>query len=185
MKNNVFQPSHLYINYNAIKNIEHRSAKKSDGFVIEDLNDALTIYNYCDERLWSYHFWKAKTVPSQKAYKDSSSHPRVTVSNVPQELEALKQVLNTEPIILAFDVYESFDYLTTYMTGVVPMPKPREKITGAHAVLLCGYNDGKKMFTVQNSWGVFAGDSGYYYMPYDFVLNPDHAWGFLTLKLDN
>ena len=187
MKDQVFQPSRLYIHYNTIVNVEKQAAKKASnsGVTLEDAMTSLSQYKYCNERIWPYYWWRARTVPSQKAYIDSSARKGITFSRVAQDLSALKEVLQTEPLIICFDIYPSFKYFTTYMTGYVPMPRSNEKSTSSHCVLLCGYNDDDKLFTVQNSWGIFSGDTGFYYMPYDYILNPDHAWGFLTLKLDN
>ena len=183
--NNKFQPSRLYFHYNSFINIQKGSIKKAAtrGISLEDILKTFSTYKYCDERLWPYYWWRVWTVPSQKAYKDINNHPNVTFSSVEQNLEHLKEVLQHEPIIVCFRVYRSLFYFTTFMTGYVPMPGPTEKSTSGHCVLMCGYNDNERLFTIQNSWGIFSGDSGYYYMPYDYILNPDMAWGFLTIKL--
>ena len=185
MKYDTFQPSRLYLHYNSFINVRKESIKKAAtrGITVEDVLQALSAYKYCDERLWPYFWWRVWTVPSQKAYEDIKYHPDVTFSTVEQSLGPLKEVLQHEPIIICFSVYPSLFYFTTFMTGHVPMPEPTEKTTSAHCVLLCGYNDDERYFTIQNSWGIYSGDSGYYYMPYDYILNPDMAWGFFTLKL--
>ena len=185
MKYNTFQPSRLYLHYNSFINIRKESIKKAAtrGIAVEDVLQTLSTYKYCDERLWPYFWWRVWTVPSQKAYKDTNYHPDVTFSTVEQSLGPLKEVLQHEPIIVCFLVYPSLFYFTTFMTGYVPMPEQTEKTTSAHCVLLCGYNDDERLFTIQNSWGIYSGDSGYYYMPYDYILNPDMTWGFFTLQL--
>jgi C1A family cysteine protease len=48
-------------------------------------------------------------------------------------------------------VYESFESLRVAKTGVVQMPKRKERLLGGHAVLAVGYNDEKKRFLVCNS----------------------------------
>lgn len=187
MKGTVFQPSRLYIHYNTIVNVEKEPARDAskDGISLDDVMTTVSEYKYCNERLWPYYWWRATTVPSQKAYKDSISRSRVTFSTVPQDLSALKEVLQSEPLIIAFDIYPSFQSFTTFMTGVVPMPRSNETTKDSHCVLLCGYDDEEKLFTIQNSWGKYAGDSGFYYMPYDYILNPQLTWGFLTLKFED
>jgi hypothetical protein len=49
------------------------------------------------------------------------------------------------------------------------MPGPADKIVSSHCVVLVGYDDDKRTFKVQNSWGTKWGDEGYGYVPYDFV----------------
>lgn len=67
-------------------------------------------------------------------------------------------------MVAGIDIFESFFYLT----------KQRAVITegilnsGGHAVLLVGYDRTKKYFIVENSFGKAWGDSGYFYMPFDY-----------------
>jgi C1A family cysteine protease len=56
------------------------------------------------------------------------------------------------------------------------MPKEGESIIGAHAVLVVGYDDAKRLLIVRNSWGDKWGRGGYFYMPYDYASNPNLVW---------
>lgn len=49
------------------------------------------------------------------------------------------------------------------------------KNSGGHAIVVTGYDDDKKLFKVRNSWGANIGDSGEFYISYDyyFLLNMD------------
>jgi GNAT superfamily N-acetyltransferase len=53
--------------------------------------------------------------------------------------------------------------------GKIPLPKEDEKIVGGHCVLLFGYDNNKKMFNLQNSWGKEWGDKGRGYLPYHYI----------------
>lgn len=49
-----------------------------------------------------------------------------------------------------------------------------------HEVLIVGYDDNQRLFKIQNSWNVGAGDSGFFYMSYEFLsvmeLNGTEVW---------
>jgi len=68
-------------------------------------------------------------------------------------------------------------------TGLVPVPKLYENFLGGHAVMACGYDDSINCFIVRNSWGIEWGDEGYFYLPYEFITNPNLSDDFWTLKL--
>jgi C1A family cysteine protease len=62
------------------------------------------------------------------------------------------------------------------------MPTPGDQKLGGHAVLIVGYDDTKKCLIVRNSWGENWGDKGYFYLPYQFVIN-GFAFDFWELEL--
>jgi C1A family cysteine protease len=83
---------------------------------------------------------------------------------------------------MGMSVYESFESLQVKRTGVVPMPKPNERLLGGHAVLVISYRDESQSFIVRNSWGATWGRSGYFFLPYDYLMSRNrYAWDFWTL----
>jgi C1A family cysteine protease len=65
------------------------------------------------------------------------------------------------------------------------MPKHSESVLGGHAVVCCGYDDSKQVFICRNSWGKNWGDSGYFYMPYQYLLARNLSsdfWAIETVK---
>ena len=69
------------------------------------------------------------------------------------------------PFVFGFTVYVSFESAAVAETGVLNLPKPKEKVLGGHAVLAVGYNDAAKRFLIRNSWGTDLGMQGYFTMP--------------------
>jgi C1A family cysteine protease len=97
-------------------------------------------------------------------------------------LERVKEGLGLgHPAMFGFTVYSSIGQADT--TGRIPMPGPRERIEGGHAIVAVGYDDGMKIantesagppaegaLLVRNSWGTGWGERGYGWLPYDYVL---------------
>ncbi|MER3553743.1 MAG: peptidase C1, partial [Meiothermus sp.] len=52
---------------------------------------------------------------------------------------------------------------------IADKPRADPKTWGGHAMLMVGYDDGKKAFRVKNSWGTGWGEGGYVWFSYDFV----------------
>ncbi|MGE6397855.1 C1 family peptidase [Chryseobacterium scophthalmum] len=81
-------------------------------------------------------------------------------------IEGIKAAISMNfPIILGIKVDQSF-YDMQY-TGWI-WKSHYGKFYGGHAVCVIGYDDSKNAFKVQNSWGTSWGDSGYFWIDYDF-----------------
>ena len=79
-------------------------------------------------------------------------------------------------------VYESFESSAVAKSGKVPMPKPKEKMLGGHAILAVGYDDTQRRFIIRNSWGPDWGVKGYFTLPYEYVLDSNLADDFWTIR---
>jgi C1A family cysteine protease len=136
------------------------------------IRDGIKVVNKkgaCLESLWPYVTYRFATRPSPAAYTDAakrkaSSYQRC--ANFTAVKQALAQGL---PVVIGFDVYESFESQAVANTGLMPYPQPGEQLLGGHAVALVGYNDATQRFIARNSWGTSWGDRGYFYMPYRVI----------------
>ena len=124
------------------------------------------------ENLWPYVITRFKTKPSNAAYTDALKR-KATAYQRCANFAAVKTALSQGyPVVVGFDVYESFEYPINNNTGMMPYPNvDTEQLLGGHAVALVGYNDNTNRFIARNSWGTSWGDNGYFYMPYQVIQN--------------
>jgi C1A family cysteine protease len=122
------------------------------------------------ESLWPYDARKFAYRPSQAAYTNAATRKAVAYQRC-ADFAAVKAALaQGYPVVVGFDVYESFETDNVARTGMMPYPnKAREQLLGGHAVTLVGYNDSTQRFIARNSWGTGWGDRGYFYMPYQVI----------------
>lgn len=85
------------------------------------------------------------------------------------------------PSMFGFTVYNSISQANE--TGAIPFPVGGESIDGGHAVVAAGYDDEKRIrnmniggittkgaLLIRNSWGTGWGESGYGWLPYEYVM---------------
>lgn len=177
-------PSRLMIYY--LERQMEGTVNSDAGAQIRDGIKVLAKYGVAPETLWPYDVKKFKTAPPASVMKVAQAHQALTYSRVDQSELALEQVLaQGYPVCFGFAVFSSFETNAVAKTGIVPMPTKADKDLGGHAVLIVGYNRPKRQFIVRNSWGPGWGDKGYFYMPYDYVLNAqlsDDFWTIYTVE---
>ncbi|HUB64245.1 MAG TPA: C1 family peptidase, partial [Methylocella sp.] len=118
-----------------------------------------------------------------QAYQDAKQDIVSSYARVAQSLTQMQGCLAAGyPFVFGFTVYESFESDAVASTGVVPMPASGERVLGGHAVAAVGYNNATRSFIVRNSWGPGWGAKGYFYMPYEYLLTPDYADDFWTIR---
>ena len=67
------------------------------------------------------------------------------------------------------------------------MPLPSEddirlEKPSLHAALAVGYDDGTQHITILNSGGISFGNDGYFYMPYEYILNNKRVYDFWKIE---
>jgi C1A family cysteine protease len=178
-----FVPGRLFIYYNtrALQGTINYDSGGSLRMAIK----SVAKNGYCHEALCPYIVDNFKKQPVRRAYADAETRKLSSLyyARVNQDLDELKIALaDNNPVIFGFSVYESFMSENVEKTGIVPMPSRREKMEGGHAVCLVGYDDSDSWFIVRNSWGEKWGDEGYFFMPYDYVLNENLANDFWVVR---
>ena len=84
--------------------------------------------------------------------------------------------------ISTINLYSNFESDYVKKTGIVSMPNANETLLGGHAVVCVGYNDNKKVWIMRNSWGINWGDKGYFYLPYEYITDPNLSSDFCSIS---
>ena len=176
-KKPVFTPSRLFIYYNE-RLLEHTTNSDSGASLKDGLN-AITKYGVIQEDKWIYDINKFTKQPSKSLYETAKKYKDITYTKLKQDIDHIRQALDEKNVIaFGFSVYESFESNQVAESGIMTLPNKNDKLLGGHAVLAVGYNDSLNLIIVRNSWGTDWGDKGYFYMPYDYIINKDLASDF-------
>jgi C1A family cysteine protease len=183
MKQNIdFTPSRLFIYYN--ERVMENSVNSDCGAQIRDGIKSVASQGVCHETLWPYDETQFATKPTDQCYTEALNYLILQYHSVPQDLVQMKSCLAEGfPFALGITVYESFEGDDVAKTGMVNLPDKNESCVGGHAILCVGYDDAFQRFTIRNSWGTDWGQSGYFTLPYEYVLNPNLADDFWTIRL--
>lgn len=174
--------SRLFIYYNE-RAIEG-SIQSDYGAQIRDGFKVIAKYGAAAEKLCPYHIKDFRVKPSKAAYDDALKRQALKYERLDNtNIDILKSCLAEGfPFVFGFAVYSSFEDRYTASTGIMAMPKAKEKMLGGHAVCAVGYNDAKRHFIIRNSWGDAWGFRGDFFMPYDFITKTDFADDFWKLS---
>lgn len=141
---------------------------------------ALLSVGCCDENVWPYDVSRFRVMPTNDAMIEAGAH-KITDAGQLNSLYSIKDCLASGfPVVFGFTVFSNFESDVVAETGQLGMPVGRER--GGHAVMIVGYDDTTKIVIVRNSWGDSWGDKGYFYMPYDYVSNPNWCDEFYTIR---
>ena len=181
-KLSLFVPSRLFIYYNE-RVIEH-TVRSDSGAQLRDGIKSVASIGACPEPEWPYVIAKFTTKPPQRAYRDAKLDRAVSYQTIVQDLSQMKGCLASGyPFIFGFTVYQSFESPAVARSGHAPMPAWGERPIGGHAVMAVGYDDAFQWFIVRNSWGKGWGMSGYFTLPYAYLIQAGLSSDFWTIRL--
>lgn len=133
------------------------------------------------ESEWPYDESQFAVRPPQQDYHDALAHKALRYESITQNLYNFRYcIASGYPFTYGISVYGNFPMDTP--TGDIPMPN-NEATNEGHAMLAVGYDDDRRVFIVQNSWGTGWGAGGFGTIPYDYLLNPDLADDFWRIML--
>jgi C1A family cysteine protease len=161
-------PSRLFMYYSQ-RALEGSLATGGDcGSSIRDGMKAINRVGYCPETDWPYTPSNYNVKPPSSCYTTALQHKSILYQRVPQNLDMIKTALYSGfPVVYSISVYDSF----FSSGGVVPMPPNGDHLAGGHGVLMVGYNDTAQRFLSMNSWGAGWGLSGYFTIPYEYIMD--------------
>lgn len=168
---------HLYYISRAI---DGSSSTEDTGTYVSTALHSLFKYGLANENLWEYDIDNFSVLSPSVCFNETYTLKNYSYKVVLQNIEDLTNCLSEgNPIIIGMLVYSSFESNDINKTGLIPMPNTKkESLLGGHCLLIIGYDLESKYFKVQNSWGSNWGSSGYCFIPFDYILDPD-----LTIEL--
>lgn len=171
MDTNGFRGSRLFLYYNERK-LDNNIPDDTGATLVSGIK-CLSKYGLCPEESWPYDESKFANEPPISCYQSALAEVCLKARAIPNNRNTMRNVLNSGlPFVVGIQVYSSFESNAVTASGVVRMPKPKDTYLGGHAVLVVGYNHIKQQWIVRNSWGDGWGDKGYFYLPYNYLLNP-------------
>ncbi len=178
MGEEAYDVSRLFIYYNA-RAVDDPDNIQDEGSILQSVIDGLQQNGACSEETWPFSEEQVNDQPSDEAYEEARQFLIEDTELVPTDLDAWKTALAAgNPIIFGIKLFGSFD--KQRKAGLVPVPTPADvgrESHGGHAMLCVGYSDPDKVFIVRNSWGPEWGDKGYCYIPYSYMMDPEHNFG--------
>ena len=177
-----FDPSRLFLYYNS--RVYKGVVNSDNGASLRDTLKAINDSGVCREELWPYKIQYFKKKPSKTSYDDAKGKTITKYESLGQQIHQLRACLRKGfAFAFGYHVYRNF---VIKKDGLMPMPSAEDikafTKTGGHCGLCVGYNDNTGCFTILNSWGETFGDKGYFYMPYDFIAIPLHAFNFWKIE---
>jgi C1A family cysteine protease len=180
-----FTPSRLFIYWNE-RNIEGDVADDA-GAIIGDGMQVLQKLGAPHESLWWYNTKKFAVKPAKGVYDDALKHKSGIYSKLDNSnLAELRNCLASGfPFVMGFTAYPSLESDAVAASGFLPMPGPKDKPIGGHAVLCVGYDNLKEAFLMRNSWGPDWGLKGYFWFPFSYATDTTLCDDFWTMRLAN
>ena len=177
----LYTPSRLFIYYNT--RVLEGNEDRDTGATLRNTVKSMNKVGTCDENVWPYVISKFTNKPTDKCYTIAKDNKAIKYERLTRSLYDFKACLAAGfPFVGGFAVYESFQSREVAKTGKMPMPGKDEKFYGGHAIIVMGYDDEMQCFIVRNSWGNKWGDKGYFYMPYDYLLNRQLSDDFWVIQ---
>ncbi len=155
--------------------LKEGTTDQDSGAMPVDGMDVLKFTGVCPELEMPYSDQDYTTAPTNQDITDAASY-KISEYHVVNSKALMKAALaEGHPVVIGFQVYESFESDGVTQTGIVPVPDTcNEQLLGGHCVLAVGYdvnmsaNGNTGYFIIRNSWGTNWGDKGYCYMPFDY-----------------
>jgi len=189
--------SRLFL-YKVTRNL--MKTKGDTGAFLRTTMGAIVLFGVCPEEYWQYTDEEEKfdEEPPAFCYAFAQNYQAIKYfrhdfPDISKDalLTSIKTyLLKGHPIMFGFSVYSSI--IESEKTGKIPFPSSKEKIEGGHAVVAVGYDDKIEIknpynnvktigaLLIRNSWGTDWGESGYGWLPYEYVLK-ELAMDFWTI----
>lgn len=178
-------PSRLFLYYEARALINRTS--QDSGSTLRDNLIVTATKGLTKEKLWPYEVERFAEVPPPLAYQKAERFQVLQYLRVDNLLlsECLDCLASGYPFVVGITTYPSFRTPAVTATGIVPTPDPsRETPSGGHALMICGYDQGRRAFLARNSWSTDWGIGGYCWISFAYICSrmAADAWTIRSLE---
>ena len=177
--------SRLFL-YKATRNFMHQTG--DTGAYLRTTMGALVLFGIPPEEFWPYKVASFDAEPSAFCYSFANNYKTIQYFRldpagvkIVDALSHIKtQLAAGIPSMFGFTVYNSINQANT--SGKIPFPVSGDRVIGGHAIVAAGYDDTLRIknlsngsettgaLRIRNSWGTAWGESGYGWLPYEYVL---------------
>jgi hypothetical protein len=163
-------PSRLHNYWNA------KIVQKSDIFVdnipvmIESCLIAINHRKICDEIYCPYTLENIVKQPPILADQQASLYTlNIKYNKLDNHINLIKHELyKKHPVVLGIILYSNWN---DSPNGLINLPTLNDTIVGSHTILLVGYDNSKRYFIFQNSFGSKWGTDGFGFIEYEYISN--------------
>lgn len=161
--------------------LENR-VKIDSGATIRSSIKSLNKFGVCTEALHKYSVTAFARPPTAQALAEATQYRALRYERIDNRVgsQLYSAVAKGHVVVFGSMLYQSCT--EAGQTGLVKMPKKSETALGGHAMAIVGYNMGRKLFMVKNSWGTNWGQSGYCWMPEAYLTDTSLSDDFWVLK---
>ena len=164
--------------YAEVRKLEGTPLSEDSGAEIRDVMKVLSKQGCPLEKSWPYNLAKWTVSPPAALEEEAAKHKVLMYFRCPTLSSIKASLAQGFPVVGRFSVPENMMSDECAKTGIVKSPATKEGWEGGHAVLFTGYDNATKLLQFQNSWSEAWGDSGYGYLPFEFISNgwADDFW---------
>ena len=168
--------SRLFLYWNA-----RGGVPEDTGSTLRESLDGAQTYGACQEALWPYVTSQFAVKPPQAAWlsaqasKDSNYYRLLDLNDMRACLD------QGYPFAICMGVSENL-YALTSADYLLRVPESTQGFLGGHCVTVVGYDDTRRVFKVQNSWGKSWANKGFFEMTYELMADPIYVWDAWTVR---
>ena len=158
---------------------------KDHGSTLKSVFLAMSNYHYVTETEYPYLIEQVNNIPSSEIFTKAiavNKSPIVGYTQIIPSKYSIKYALYKLkiPILFGMQVFSNFFDLTKEH-DVLSLSTKHDELLGAHAVVICGFDEENETFEILNSHGSSFANDGYFKMPYSYALNPELAFEFYVV----
>jgi hypothetical protein len=172
---NNYLPSRLYLYY-FTRLIENKLDKNLE-VKVKNIFKCINTYGICLEKDYSYDISKVNIKPEIDNFDFSINYKLIN-----EDINEIKEYLiNNIPVIFTFDIFLKFNSEKVSKTGIIKMPKNKERPIGKLTCAIYGFRNSTKTFICMNNIGNEWGERGFFYLPYKYVKK--YAYNFYIIDI--